>query len=79
MFIPDKNHSLYLNKFYGHSQNLHVAMHCHCIDVTVTLTVTRNEHTEIIRKGDFFFFSQFAFRLKLMTYISFCDKLHDIL
>lgn len=58
-----KIHSIYLKKFYGHSQDLSVAMYYHYMDVTETLTVTRNEHIEIVGKGDLdvwgggFFFS----------------------
>lgn len=50
--LSDKNHSLYLKKFYGHSQDLSVTMYYHYMDVTETLTVTRNEHIEIVGKGD---------------------------
>lgn len=62
------------------SPKICVAMHCHYMDVTETLAVTKNEHIEIVGKGDlgFFFFLLFTFRWKLMTCISFCDKLDDI-
>lgn len=48
----DKNHSWYLKKSYGHSHDVSVAKHCHYTGVTEALTVTKNEHIEIVGKGD---------------------------
>lgn len=79
--IWSRNHSLYLNRHYGDSQDHSFGIHYHFIDATETLPAIKNEYIEIVGKGDLGlrFFSQFTFRLKWMTCISFSDKLDDIL